>query len=45
LKKAGEEANRKLKGVLGDDQYQLMVRKNYDLKLGINAGKDLPRKR
>jgi hypothetical protein len=35
LKKASEEANRKLRGILRDDQYQLTVRKNYDLKLGV----------
>ncbi len=35
LKRAGDEANRKLRDVLRDDQYQLMIRKNYDLKLGI----------
>ena len=35
LKRAGDEANQKLRGILRDDQYQLMIRKNYDLKLGI----------
>ena len=35
LKRASDEVNRKLRGILRDDQYQLMVRKNYDLKLGI----------
>ncbi len=35
LKKASDEVNRKFKGILRDDQYQLMVKKNYDLKLGI----------
>jgi hypothetical protein len=35
LKRASDEVNRKLRGILREDQYQLMVRKNYDLKLGI----------
>jgi hypothetical protein len=35
LKKASDEVNRKLRSILRDDQYQLMVKKNYDLKLGI----------
>jgi hypothetical protein len=35
LKKASDEVNRKLRSILRDDQYQLMIRKNYDLKLGI----------
>jgi hypothetical protein len=42
LKIASEEANRKLKGLLQDDRYQLMVRKKCDLKLAIKAaGEDL----
>jgi len=35
LKRAGDEANHKLRGILRDDQYRLMIRKNYDLKLGL----------
>jgi hypothetical protein len=35
LKKASDAVNRKLRGILRDDQYQLIIRKNYDLKLGI----------